>query len=765
MRPLKSFVVLWGAIALASAALAEARADAGNSVVRIADRALQVGLDAADGTLRELVDLADGGNQLAENAEPFALWQLTIREQDKPRVIAADQAGPVQIENLTEGRAGLRLTWDAVALSEGRSLRVEATVRLGVPGQCLWEIALTKPADVRVVEIAFPRVPCLRPRRHAELAVPQLMGVLYQDVEKLFTPAPGKGRQMSWIYPGGMSLQCLAYYEPDQLGFYAACDDAHAYCKRFSIGNDSKGRTHFDVSHVIEQEAVGAKSYRVPYAVVLGSFRGDWSTAAAIYREATAAKTWAERSRLCRGIVPDWVGQIGAWVWNRGRSHEVLVPAAVLQDHLQAPVSVFWHWWHHCAYDAGFPEYLPPREGSESFRSAVEAAQRKGIHAIVYINQRLWGTTTKSWTEEGAEAFAVKTPDGTVPTEVYNVFMKAPCAPMCLATDFWRAKYAAVACAAVCDLKVDGVYMDQACCLPPRCYDPTHGHILGRGRFNIDAFGLLSSTIRDQCSTAKRVALGGEFCGEPWLPYLDLMLTWDISKERTGGAVPGLNPIPFFHAVYNSSVAQLGNYGSLVRPPYDERWPADKAPRAPLSLLDRKFSRQFYLEQARLFAWGQQPTIPNFLPSLLADRPEEIDYLKRSVQVRMRTLKYLQRGTWLRPPALDVPRREIDISKIGTYIALAESKKEVPAALAGAWRAADGDVGIALASIDDQSLPLSLAIDARAYGLHDGCAIFRIDETGRHRLGTFEGRQPVLRLELPARGVCVIEFCRDQNLP
>ena len=735
---------------------AASQADA--ATVSIADAHLQVVLDRTTGSLRSLLTVADGSNQLAPSEEPFALWQLTIREGNKPSIIAADQAGPVQIENLTDGRPGLRLTWDAVPLADKRSLRVEATVRLGEPGQCRWEIALTKPADVRVSEIAFPRVPCLKPREHAELAIPQLMGILYQDAEKLFVPANGKGRAMSWTYPGGMSLQCLAYYEPDVLGFYAACDDTHAYCKRFSLRSDPKGRIYFDISHVIEQEAVGAKSYRVPYAVVLGSFRGDWSTAAAIYRESAAAKTWASRARLSRGMVPDWVGQIGAWAWNRGRSQEVLVPAAVMQEYLQAPVSVFWHWWHNCAYDAHFPEYLPPREGSDSFRSAVETAQRKGIHAIVYINQRLWGTTTKSWTEEGAEAFAAKQPDGTVRTEVYNVFMKAPCAPMCLATDFWRAKYASVARDVVCDLKVDGVYMDQACCSPPPCYDSTHGHILGRGRFNIDAFGLLSSTIRDQCAAKTRAVLGGEFCGEPWLPYLDLMLTWDISQERTRGSVPGLNPIPFFHAVYHPSVAMFGNYGSLVQPPYDERWPAEKAPPGQLSLLDRKFARQFYMEQARQFAWGQQPTIPNFLPNLLTDRPEEIDYLKRSVQIRQRTLKYLQRGTWLRPPKLDVPQREIDISKIGTYIKLVESKKQVPAALAGAWRAADGDVGIALATIDDTPLAINLPIDAKAYGLSEGTVVYRTDHTGRQRLGELRQLGPTLHVELPPRAVWILEF-------
>ena len=141
-------------------------------------------------------------------------------------------------------------------------------------------------------------------------------------------------------------------------------------------------------------------------------------------------------------LTPAWVTDTGLWVWNRGRSPGVLGPALALQQAAGVPVSVFWHWWHGCPYDAGFPEYLPPREGADPFRQAVAAAQTTRPARIVYMNQRLWGMTTRSWTEEGAEQFAVKNADGTVTPEVYNTFMKVPCASMCMGTDFWRDKYA-----------------------------------------------------------------------------------------------------------------------------------------------------------------------------------------------------------------------------------------------------------------------------------------------------------------------------------
>ena len=73
------------------------------------------------------------------------------------------------------------------------------------------------------------------------------------------------------------------------------------------------------------------------------------------------------------------------------------------------------------------------------------------------------------------------------------------------------------------------------------------------------------------------------------------------------------------------------------------------------------------------------------------------------------------------------------------------------------------DVGIALASISDEKLALRLPMDTKTYELEDGRAVYRTDETGRHRLGRFDIREPVLRLDLPPRGICIIEFCAKKQ--
>ena len=66
------------------------------------------------------------------------------------------------------------------------------------------------------------------------------------------------------------------------------------------------------------------------------------------------------------------------------------------------------------------------------------------------------------------------------------------------------------------------------------------------------------------------IVLAGEGCGEAWLPYLDLMLTLQVSRERYSPPNDPWEVIPFFQAVYHPYAVTYGSYSSLTMPPYDE---------------------------------------------------------------------------------------------------------------------------------------------------------------------------------------------------
>jgi hypothetical protein len=239
------------------------------------------------------------------------------------------------------------------------------------------------------------------------------------------------------------------------------------------------------------------------------------------------------------------------------------------------------------------------------------------------------------------------------------------------------------------------------------------------------------------------------------------MLALQVSRERYAGP-DGWETIPFFHAVYHGYGVFYGNYSSLTLPPYDNLWPSQFAPGEPLQLLDQKFSRQFYLEQARAFVWGQQPTTANFLPAHLKDRPEEIAYVLRLAKIHAAARPYLLHGELLAPLTVDAPVAELVMSRLSIYAGqqdnLKEFRKTVPQVLATAWRAPDGTVGIAVASISDQPSNPSLRLSPIRWALPPEGRIYQIDERGRREVGQFRRQNLVLKPHLTTHDACLLEL-------
>jgi hypothetical protein len=283
----------------------------------------------------------------------------------------------------------------------------------------------------------------------------------------------------------------------------------------------------------------------------------------------------------------------------------------------------------------------------------------------------------------------------------------------------------------------------------------------------------------------RNTLLAGEGAGEAWLPYLDLMLTLQVSKERYARPNDGWDVIPFFQAVYHAYGVTYGNYSSLTIPPYDELWPAEFAPKEPLKLLDRKFATQFYLEQARTVVWGNQTTIANYQPVQRKERIDEISFVLKLARVREQATKYLLYGTFLRPPAIAASQITFPISRLSIYAGrkgkTLEPDKKKPGSddgiddsgrdkgetswqgktspvIVGSWKAKDGDVGIAMANVGSSAL--SLILDVRQYGFIGGERVSLIRENGKTTFGTV-GTNGTFSLEILPREVFVVELSRQ----
>jgi hypothetical protein len=752
--------------------------------IPLSNKILSLEFSKTAGKPTVLFDKTTGMNFISEPDGKTSIWQIDMLPGTEPAVITPEMAGSFRWEYPAGRKDQVRLIWEKFTLPYTQPLQVIATITLNAKEPTsTWTISISKPGELQVEKVHFPRISGITKQTDERLAAPIWMGEMTKIPREVINGPSNALKRLEWPYPGTMSLQCLAFYKENGPGLYLSCDDTAAFRKAFAFWGDSTGRVNYEMFHYPENEATPQTRYAPAYGAVIGTFTGDWITAAERYRAWGTRQPWAVRSRLNLGLVPDWLLKTSLWVWNRDKLEGVLPPAVDLQNELKQPVSVFWHWWHGCSYDDGFPEYLPPRDGTENFKSALAMAHKSNVRAIVYMNQRLWGMTTKSWLERGAEKFAVKGLDGKVRPEIYNTYTQKACATMCMATSFWRDTYAGIAQEAVRDLDVDGIYMDQACS-SLLCYDPAHGHSLGGGTFWMNGFRLLSNDIRARTKAVKQTLLAGEGAGEAWLPYLDLMLTLQVSKERYARPNNGWHVIPFFQAVYHSYGITYGNYSSLTIPPYDQLWPAEYAPKEPLKLLDRKYASQFYIEQARTFAWGSQPTICNYRPSQRTERNDEIAFVLKLAKVRQHGLKFLQYGTFMRPPNVTLNDISFTVSRINIYAGrqgkpTAETKKKPnsddgiddsgkdkgdtswestsPPFITGAWKAKDGALGVAAVNVATLKLPFT--VDASRYGFRAGDRVTCIDERGRNSFGVVPANG-LVTIDVPSREAYIIELAK-----
>jgi len=711
--------------------------------------------DEEQGRLDSFFDKRSGHEHMARDT-PGSLWVLDLPEQAGGTLLP-QHARQFECRREDNDPNRVRLLWSGFSRDAMPMLSVSVHVHFDPTARASrFSIMVQGLNGVVPLVVHFPRIPAITQQESEVLAIPYWMGEKTTQARQLLSTASGNAQRREFSYPGILSMQCMAFYRDNGPGLYWVADDIEARSKSFAAFGNGQGGIGLEVCHFPGADTIAKTVYEPGYDVLIGAFQGDWMTVATRYREWALQQPWARESRLHQGRTPGWVRDTGFWVWNRGSSDGVLAPAAVMQDYLGVPVGVFWHWWHGCAYDVNFPEYLPPREGTDAFRQAVRRARQEGLNPIVYMNQRLWGMTAESWISQEAERYAVKKPDGTVQPEVYNTFTRSPMASMCMGTAFWRNTYAGLSEAVYNDLGVRGIYMDQACSSLV-CYDTEHGHPPGGGTYWMEGFRALESDIRKRCPG---IALAGEGCGEAWLPYLDLMLSLQVSQERYA-APDQWEPIPFFSAVYHGYAVLYGSYSSLTRPPYDALWPKDSAPAHPLQLLDEKFRYQFRLEQARSFVWGQQPCLSNFLPEHLAERGAELAYIRQFIRLRQATLPYLLHGTFLRPPHMGIPDMEIDMSRLSIYAgqqgAVQEYRKRVPQYLAGAWRAEGGRIAVAIANIADADHKIHFTLSRREHGLPDRGYVYRRLGEGRTEIGRFENGQVTISDTLAAAGAVIYE--------
>lgn len=461
-------------------------------------------------------------------------------------------------------------------------------------------------------------------------------------------------------------------------------------CARYDF-NPDRSRITVRMCHPVHQ-SIDA------YDAAYGPFSGRWFDAAMIYR------SWRKKHPLYpKRTSENPLRDIDLWVWNRGRIADVIPPVLALhQANPELKIALNWYWWHSNPYDTGYPDFWPPREGEEAFRKTVRILHKNNIYVQVYINGFCWDMDGESWQQGGTESVMMNA-QGEPVNHAFNRYNHHRLGYMCGEAPKFQDRLSRLV-RTLHDSGLDGQYLDMISNMGVyHCYNPLHRHHRGDAQTMVYGYRALLKRLHEE---NLGYPLLSEGCGENYLDVLDgITVCNTISGEHQGKA--WMIPVPFFPAVYHGECALFGGYASPTGiPPWDVMWPAadrwqEEQP------WHRLYPEQFYIELYRCFVYGTQPTVCEFLETVLTN-PELAEarrVILYAADFYRRHKEFLFDGAMLSPEGFECAEHTVLFHGRMIFTKPAEDKRIEsiqPSVLHSVWQSPQGGKALFLANYTEQ---------------------------------------------------------------
>ena len=371
-------------------------------------------------------------------------------------------------------------------------------------------------------------------------------------------------------YPTPYAFQFAAYYCREKYGYYFSTEDSEAYIKTIGFYVDE---TEKRISYAITQypENMGSTKYfNMSYDFILELLEGDWQVPASIYRKWGIRQKWCKRGKLKDKYVTSKIKHIDLWRINHNnyalgtRTKEYFNTSLKLKKELDCNLGLHWYGWnmakeHGCNYPEMFDE--DNTEWPEELTQWNRKFTNEGIVKIPYVAVHCWDTSLKSKKYENMQEI-FKKDELKLHDEPWR---EGRVLPVCHATQKVKNIILDVLIKFILENKFDGAYIDQiASCCASLCFDETHPHPVGGGKWWDESWHFILKILRDVVGYEK--ILTSESNGETYIDVFDLFLILDTNLQRNGFSlvVGGENceSVPLFSMIYGDYAL---SYGSICR--------------------------------------------------------------------------------------------------------------------------------------------------------------------------------------------------------
>lgn len=672
--------------------------------------------------LAQMTDRAGGRNHLGRVEGGRLLWEITFGRGTQTRAVNNNYkpCNYARIEKTAGGGQRAVMEWNDLRWHlEDRVLSVRVTVELPADsGVAQWRIFVENRSDYwGLWSVAFPLVSGFPEKGAYDIARP-----VFASGGHLLK---GWSERIRGRYPsGGWPMQFLSLNRGAD-GVYFGSMDPEARAKDFVVEPGDR----LVLLHYPENMGVAGSDYPDHYPVALGVYRGGWVEAAQRYRRWALRQKWASAGPLSqRTEMPDLVKNAAlwmqdSWVWNNasGTPREMNAPFLELQQRMGVPMALHWYNWHHMPFDNLYPHFLPAKEG---FAERVKELTGRGLLIMPYIN----GSSADMNIPDFArfEPHAIKDEAGGLRQHFYSD-SAGRLLSMCPTREFWQAAISGLIDGLAREYGVNGVYVDQISAMEHElCFDRTHGHPAGGGRYWADGNRDLLRKIRNEAQrNGRRLAITSEGADEVFFDLLDANLTW---------AQPTDWEIPLMQVVYSGYTLFFGS-------------PCDYS----------QSERFFRYAQGQALIDGRQNGWMGF-GLMKPEHARKLDYLRECARYRVAGGRFLTFGRLLEPvtPLKPVPTFSEDV-----FGWQRKHRGTVPAAEARLWQAEDGRLAVFFANYVDEPVRFAYRVDPARFGLKGGR--YQVRELRPAGEGTAEAVSGVVERteELAPRRIKAIEIAGE----
>ncbi|MCD9023733.1 DUF6259 domain-containing protein [Cohnella silvisoli] len=472
-------------------------------------------------------------------------------------------------------------------------LELDATAEAEAKGDELhWHIAVQNRTDLSLEWIDYPEIivpnDLIGAGGDARLVWPAMEGVLIDDVNIrestwLHYKEPGyPSKGWEGVYPGPAPTQFMAYYG-EKGGLYVGAHDPYGHVKSIEYLPCEGG---IKLQFRLFCEGAGRGTYRMGYPMVLATFKGDWHDAADRYRSWFESSDVPKPTKLANNNkLPDWYFESPVIVTYPVRGGKdtgdmteneyfpYIEAMPLLERFAEAfgskVMALLMHWEGSAPWA---PPYVwPPFGGKERLKIFADALHGKGHLLGLYCSGIAWTQESLLVPEYGQqdrferehlEEIMCRAPDGSLPYSLICGGSQRWGFDMCPSQPFVETTVTREI-RGMLESDCDYIqFFDQNLGgMSYFCYDPSHGHGPGPGRWQTEAMRhLFRSVNRELEQSGRKVVLGCEAAAaEPFLselPLNDLRFNVGYFMGR---------PIPLYQYVYHEYVNNfMGNQNMVV---------------------------------------------------------------------------------------------------------------------------------------------------------------------------------------------------------